>query len=660
MPNEVAWQTSTRAGNPQVANREEPLIDLVEAFRALRRRGGLIASILVLAISVAVIYLATTPPRYTASSMLLFDVRKIEPFQQQAYPNVAADSAFVDSQVEVLKSENIARSVIGNLNLLSDPEFAPPEGGLLTIIRGFMQGIFKAIVGAGKVSAESDQLGRVVRIFQANLTIKRIGLTYVITINYRSLDPNKAAWISNAVAEAYIVGELESKYHAARRANAWLQERVSELKTLAQNTERAVAEYKAKNNVVSTGAAHLNEQQLADLSSQRRVVLKDLETAAQTYRALHETLLQRVAEFTQQQSFPATEARVVSGASPPLEKSDPKALVVLGVASLLGLVGGLGAAFAREYFDNGLRSSAQVEKRVGIDCLGMLPTIAEALRRRWWMPKWHQGSGHSLDNEMSIVDLHDQRQRHKAQAAGGNRIISTAIWEYRFVVDRPFSRFAETIRSLKVAAESAGPGGSKKVIGVTSAVPREGKSLVAANLSEMIAASGSKTLLIDGDSRHRGLTRRLAPGAKAGLTHAVAGQAAVEDLMWRDPNINLEFLPMIRPPPASHSVGTVSSAAMQKLLDSVQDRYDCVIVDLPPLTPVADVKAVSHLIDYFILVIEWGRTSHEAVTDALKTAPHVFEKLLGAVLNKADPTVLKKLESYKGRYYRDYYNAYSS
>jgi succinoglycan biosynthesis transport protein ExoP len=138
MLNKIGWRASTGAADPPVPNREEPIIDLVEAFRVLRRRRALIGSILVLAISGAVIYLATTLPRYTASSMLLFDIRKSEPFQPQGYPNVATDSAFVDSQVEVLKSESIARSVIRDLNLQSDPEFAPPEGGLLAAVRDFM------------------------------------------------------------------------------------------------------------------------------------------------------------------------------------------------------------------------------------------------------------------------------------------------------------------------------------------------------------------------------------------------------------------------------------------------------------------------------------------------------------------------------------------
>jgi capsular exopolysaccharide synthesis family protein len=633
MLNRVAEQTSTRLADPHVVLREEPIIDLTEVFRALRRRWALIAGSVALAICGAAIYLAITPPHYIAPSMLLFEIRKIEPFQQQ-WQNAAADSAFVDSQVEVLKSENIAKSVVRDLNLLSDPEFAPPEGGLLASIRGFTQRAVNPFRGAGKASTETDQFGRVVRIVRRNLTIKRIGLTHLISIDYRSPDPNKAALISNAVAEAYLLAEQNSKYQSARRANVWLEGRINELKTLAQSTERAVAEYRAKNTVIDAGVMHLNEQQLAELSTQRRLVLQDLESSARTYRALHEALLQRIGEFTQQQSFPATEARVVSEASPPLEKSGPKTLLALGIASLLGLVGGLGAAFAREYFDGSFRCSRQVEKEVGINCLGALPMITP-LRR--WLPKW------------------------KRDVVGGDRVISPSTGLHRFVVREPLSHFAETIRSLKVATDAADLHRSNgaKVIGVTSARPHEGKSVVAANLSEMIAMSGYKTLLIDCEPRNGGLTEQFAPQAQSVLTEASAeGRAAAKDLVWRDPVTDLNFLPAVKAPterdpitkeklaPAALLRRThLTPVALKTVLQSVQDNYDYVILDLPPITPTADVKATSHLVDAFFLVIEFGRTPQQAVIDALNAATPVSEKLLGAVLNKVDSKELKRSES---------------
>jgi capsular exopolysaccharide synthesis family protein len=657
MLNKLSWPKSIRASEARPEVSEEPVIDLIEVFRLLQRQRRLIAGILASAICVAALYLVLAPAHYTASSMLLFDVRKNEPFQQQAYGNDAVDSAYVDSQIEVLKSDNIARSVAKSLDLQADPEFVPPPG-IMAAVEGILQRLVNAVFGTDETRGNTDQLSRIARKLQANLTIKRVGLTYVVSVDYRSLDPVKAARISNAVTEAYFDSQLQSRYRAAQRANVWLQDRINELKAEAEKTERAVTDYKAKSNVDADGHP-LNEQAAADLSSQRRVLLKDLESSAQTYRALHQALLQRVAEFTQQQSFPATEARVVSQAVPPLEKSDPKTLLVLGAASLLGLVGGLGAGFAREHLDSTLRTSGQVQKKLGLECLGILPQLrlgraAEdaKVRPRWWPPRRRRDNvGSGPDGGLGIIDLHDQRGRPNprkqvhAGAAGGDGVIATASGRLRFAVDEPFSRFAETIRSLQVAAELAGAAGRRKVIGVTSSLPGEGKSLVAGNLSEMLAASGSKVLLIDSQPRNRGLTQQLAPKAKAGLMRAVAHRAAVEDLIWRDPNTNLEFLPMDPPNTAGKPVGIVFSAIMQSVLASVQDRYDYVIVDLPAVTPVADVKAVSYLIDNFILVIEWGRTSHQVVLDALDAAPLVAEKLLGVVLNNANQAALRKLES---------------
>lgn len=613
MLEKAAWQTSTTAGKPRIATSKDQYIDPIGVLRGMRRRWAVIASMLALAISVAATYVATMPQHYTASSLLLFDVRAAEPFQQRGYPNAAADSAYVDSQVEVLKSEAIARSVVRNLNLLSDPEFSSRTGGFLGIFRK----ISNAIVGS---RTEANEGGRAVAAFQRNLTIKRIGSTYVIQIDYRSLEATKAARISNAVTEAYLVDQHEAKYRFEYHIDAWLRDRLDKLKGQAQNSERAVSEYKAKNNVGGADTPLLSEQQLADLSSGRRVLLKDLESSAQSYRTLYEAFLQRVTEFTNQHSFPTNEARIVSEASPMLVKNDPKPVLVFGAASLLGLVAGLAVAFVREYLDRSFRSSEQVEKELGIECLGILPTIGPARDR---MPKGHR------------------------DAESGDRLISPLVRKPRFVVREPFSHFAETIRSLKVAADIAGLQRPNRVIGVTSARPGEGKTLLAANLSEMMALSGCKVLLIDCDLRNAGMTAQFAPAAKVGLTEVIAAQAAVKDVIWHDLSTNLNFLPAVkvasnRDPTARRMLSPsalcqrtqLTSMGLKTLLQSIQDAYDFVILDLASITPVADVKAISHLIDSFILVIELGRTSQEAVIDALDSVPSLFEKLLGAVLNQ--------------------------
>ena len=101
------------------------------------------------------------------------------------------------------------------------------------------------------------------RVFEDRLTVSRVGMTYVIEIGFKSIDPDRAAQIANAVADAFIVDQLEAKYQTIRGATAWLQDRLNELRGQASAAERAVVEYKTKNNIVDTGGHLINEQQLA-------------------------------------------------------------------------------------------------------------------------------------------------------------------------------------------------------------------------------------------------------------------------------------------------------------------------------------------------------------------------------------------------------------
>ena len=101
----------------------------------------------------------------------------------------------------------------------NEPDLAKPGvGGSAVGIVGTVVNFVTRIVGAGPASSEADQLARAGRKLKSNLTIKRTLLTYVVSIDFRSLDANKAAWISNAVTDAYFARELDSKSRAARRA----------------------------------------------------------------------------------------------------------------------------------------------------------------------------------------------------------------------------------------------------------------------------------------------------------------------------------------------------------------------------------------------------------------------------------------------------------
>src|SRR4029077_12331206 len=111
--------------------------------------------------------------------------------------------------------------------------------------------------------SESDVTQRAVQVFEDRLTVNRAGVTYVVEISFKSFDPDRAAQIANAVADGFIVDQLEAKYQTLQGAMVWLQDRLNELQGQAAAAERAVIDYKTKNNIVDTGGHLINEQEIA-------------------------------------------------------------------------------------------------------------------------------------------------------------------------------------------------------------------------------------------------------------------------------------------------------------------------------------------------------------------------------------------------------------
>ena len=216
-------------------------------------------------LAMGLIYVFTTPSRYTATATMLIDNQKISLFQQQTMFNDSpVDTSAVDSQVEIIKSESIALAVIKQLHLTEDSEFVGSGGGLIGTLLSSVTGLF-ASNGPGSEFALTRSA---VRAFQNQLSVRRVGLTYVIEIGFTSLSPDRAAQIANAAANAYIEDQLEAKYQSARRAGTWLQDRLRELREQASTAQRAVADYKNKNDMVDAGGRTINEQQLAELNSE--------------------------------------------------------------------------------------------------------------------------------------------------------------------------------------------------------------------------------------------------------------------------------------------------------------------------------------------------------------------------------------------------------
>lgn len=167
---------------------------------------------------------------------------------------------------------------------------------------------------------------------------------------------------------------------------------------------------------------------------------------------------------------------------------------------------------------------------------------------------------------------------------------------------------------------------------------------------------GARTILIDCDLRNPSLTRALAPSAQIGMLEVITEKAALEEAIWIEPSTKMAFLPMVVKSRLAHTNEIISSIPVKKLFEKLRERYDYLVVDLPPLAPIVDVRATAHLVDLFIFVVEWGRTKIDIVEHALGHAPAVHENLLGVVLNKVDMNVFGRYQSQREGYYynKDY------
>jgi polysaccharide biosynthesis transport protein len=451
--------------------------------------------------------------------------------------------------------------------------------------------------------------------------------------------------IITALRQQYLeLARRESEYSARFGANHLsvvnLRTRLQELRSSIFDEVRRLAETTRSDYNVAQQREQGLEKQLADTVAQSRatnsagVTLRELESKAKNYRTLYGTFLQRYMGSAQQESFPISEARVIYPAFPPDTKSKPKTILILALALFggIGLGGGLG--LVREMMDRVFRTSGQVEAELGLPCLAVVPMLQAT-------------TGTSKAAEPAPSRANSPNDQEVA------RTVSTASASHWGVVNMPLSRFAESIRSIKLGIELRALQGANKVIGVTSSLPHEGKSTIAASLAQIIAQAGKSVILIDCDLRNPSLSRVLAPNAKTGLIEVIANIHPIDETIWKEPKTNMAFLPAVKRLPLLHTSEILMTEQMRTLFEHLRSTYDYVIVDLPPLSPIVDVRATARLVDCFVLVVEWAKTKIDVVQHALHTAPNVYENLVGVALNKTDIKSLARYDYYTSDYYND-------
>ena len=332
--------------------------------------------------------------------------------------------------------------------------------------------------------------------------------------------------------------------------------------------------------------------------------LAKLERDVATNHQLFEVFMTRYKETSMTGDNGVTNVSIVDFARPALYPSKPKKKLIIAAAIFAGLFLGVLLAFLLEYLENTFRIPEDVEHKLGLPLLGVLPIL-------------------SLEDKSDISP--------ERYSFAGN---SSSV-------------FTEALNNIRTGVMFANIDTPAKMIMVTSSVANEGKTTLSSNLSLTFSHTG-KTLLIDGDLRKQQFSKDVLSQKRiAGLAELTAGDVSLDECIVADSQVdNLFYMSsgLTTPKPLE----LLSSKKFADLLLQLREKFDHIIIDSAPVLPVSDSLVLGHLVDEVILVVKADSTTHKMAQDAVKRLATAHVQPLGVVLQLAD---LEKMENYGGYYY---------
>ena len=468
--------TVSRTSVPTAPDRPLTLRDLLR-FVQLRRYSLLAPT--VLALGLAYGYLQVALPTYSARTQLIIDARLPQFIPGHNEETILAwDSAQVESEIAVLSSERIAGAVVTQLGLDHDADFRAQPGTLDRL---------RDLIGLRKPDPQKkpDRFREALNLIQEGLSVRRSGLSYAIDISFSYPDAFRTSEIANGIADAYIADQLENRAHAARVGGDWLQDRMVFLRSQMNAASQAVQVFRASHNYAIPGKDDGAAAGNGGAKPEERT-LDELEANASTYRRIFESFLQSYTESVQRQSFPVSDARILTPASIPETRSAPRAGLIYALAGLIGLLSGTGLAVFRHNTDRVVRVPHDISDRIALDDFGQVP------RLRWSPLRWFRSLRVKGSPRIRSANLNI---RHSLRAG--------AFWprprrmlHFVAALDGAKLPFGGPYFASKVLIDLARRRGGLQAIGITGPAAGNGSSTLASNLGSLAAACGTRTLVI--------------------------------------------------------------------------------------------------------------------------------------------------------------------
>lgn len=357
---------------------------------------------------------------------------------------------------------------------------------------------------------------------------------------------------------------------------------------------RVISNLRAKQAVSSQRLASLNQS----LSSARGMLsqnnaamvgLSQLERAAAASQGIYETYLNRYKELLASDGSERSNARVLTLADVPLTPRSPNLLLNLALSVMIGLGLGILVAYIAEALFHGITTSDEIERDLGERYLASVPLLSSV----------------------------DSKRPHAV----------TAIQE------NPQSVFTESFRVLSASINQAIPKGAQ-VIAVTSALPGEGKTVISCCLSHVLAAEGLRTMLIDCDLRRGGISR---------LLEMEPDHKGLIEVLDKRTILNLDeltgdhvFCVLPLSPGGNRPEHLLTGQPFIDLLAELRQRFDRIVLDLPPMLPIAATRVLASRADAVVMATQWRKTTSFALRAALNRLPRDRANLAGIVLSQVD------------------------